>query len=70
MAGVHYRSDYIESVKLGEAVAICILAEQSITCLEQGSLSLTKFDGTAIMIRDGRVYDAQGMPLPVPGQVA
>lgn len=70
VAGVHWRSDYIESVKLGEAVAICVLAQQSTMCLEQGSFSLTKFDGTAITIRDGRVFDAQGMPLPVPGQTA
>jgi hypothetical protein len=41
MAGVHYRSDYIESVKLGERVAIGILQDQRKTYLEDGySLTL------------------------------
>jgi membrane-associated phospholipid phosphatase len=51
MAGVHYRSDYVESVKLGEMVAIDtlynhkvgILQDQRNTCLERGySFTLKK----------------------------
>ncbi|MGH2707615.1 MAG: phosphoesterase, partial [Actinomycetota bacterium] len=49
-AGVHWRSDYTESVKLGEQIAIGILQEQKATYLEDHHLSLTKFDGTAIII--------------------
>ncbi|MBE9124589.1 MULTISPECIES: vanadium-dependent haloperoxidase [unclassified Coleofasciculus] len=50
MAGVHWRTDYTESVKLGEAIAIGILQEQKLTYNEDGCFSLTKFDGTAITI--------------------
>jgi len=50
MLGIHYRSEYWESVKLGEEVAIGILQEQRNTYNEGGSWSLTKFDGTRITI--------------------
>lgn len=49
-AGVHWLSDYTESVKLGEKVAIGILQEQAITYNEDSYFSLTKFDGTKIKI--------------------
>ena len=50
-AGVHWRSDGIEGIKLGEAVAIWILRDLRGTYHEdfQG-FSLTKFDGTPITI--------------------
>ena len=49
-AGVHWRTDYTESVKLGEAIAIGILEEQKATYNEDHYFTLTKFDGTAIVI--------------------
>jgi hypothetical protein len=49
-AGVHWRTDYTESIKLGEKVAIGILEEQKLCFNERFSLSLTKFDGTTIRI--------------------
>jgi hypothetical protein len=49
-AGVHWRSDYTESLRLGEEIAIRILQEQKLTYNEDHHLSLTKFDGTAITI--------------------
>lgn len=51
MAGVHWRSDATESLKLGEAVAISILRDQK-GCYNEafGGFSLTKFDGTTIII--------------------
>ncbi len=49
-AGVHWRSDYTESLKLGEEIAIRILQEQKLTYNEDHHLSLTKFDGTSITI--------------------
>jgi hypothetical protein len=49
-AGVHWRSDYTESIKLGEQIAIGILQEQKLTYNEDHHLSLTKFDGTTITI--------------------
>jgi len=49
-AGVHWRSDGIESLKLGEAIAIAILRDQLSTLNEGGSFQLTKFDGTPIVI--------------------
>lgn len=50
-AGVHWRSDGIEGLKLGEAVAIGILQDYRATFNEDFSgFSLTKFDGTTITI--------------------
>ena len=49
-AGVHWRSDYTESIRLGEEIAIRILQEQRLTYNEDYHLSLTRFDGTAITI--------------------
>lgn len=50
-AGVHWRSDGIEGMKLGEAVAIGILRDYRNTCNENfGGFSLTRFDGTTITI--------------------
>jgi hypothetical protein len=49
-AGVHWRTDYSASVKLGEAIAIGILQEQQLTFNENFSFTLTKFDGTALTI--------------------
>lgn len=50
-AGIHWRSDGIEGLKLGEAVAIGILQDYRNTYNENFSgFSLTKFDGTTIII--------------------
>jgi hypothetical protein len=50
MGGVHWRSDYTESVKLGEKIAIGILEEQRTTYNEPHRISLTKFDGTTVQL--------------------
>jgi hypothetical protein len=50
MAGIHWRTDFIQSVKLGEAVAIGILEEQKATYNERASFTLTRFDGTTVTI--------------------
>jgi membrane-associated phospholipid phosphatase len=50
MAGVHYRSDYVQGLLLGEAVAIGLLEEQKNTYNENFYLTLTRFDGQAITI--------------------
>jgi len=50
MGGVHWRSDYTESLKLGEAVAIGILQEQKLCYNEYQSMSVTKFDGTMVKV--------------------
>ena len=51
IAGVHWRSDYTQSVLLGEALAISILQDQKVTYNEdfQG-FTFTKFDGTKITV--------------------
>jgi len=55
-AGVHWRSDYTESLPLGEAVAIGLLQEMSLGFNEDDAyFQLTKFDGTTIRIFDGKV---------------
>lgn len=51
IAGVHWRSDATESLKLGEAIAISILKDQKESYNEQfGGFSLTKFDGTTVTV--------------------
>lgn len=51
IAGVHWRSDATESLKLGEAIAIGILKDQKLSYNEQFSgFSLTKFDGTTVTV--------------------
>jgi hypothetical protein len=51
IAGVHWRSDAIESLKLGERVAISILRDQRATYNENfGGFSLTRFDGTTVIV--------------------
>ncbi len=49
-AGIHWRTDFSEAVKLGEAVAIGVLEEQRATYSERARFSLTKFDGRTITI--------------------
>jgi hypothetical protein len=50
-AGVHWRSDATESLKLGEAIAIGLLKDQR-ACYNEvfNGFSLTKFDGTTITV--------------------
>jgi hypothetical protein len=50
-AGVHWRSDATESLKLGEAIAIGILKEQR-ACYNEvfNGFSLTRFDGTTVIV--------------------
>lgn len=50
-AGVHWRTDGVESMRLGEAVAISMLRDMRETYSEPFSgFSLTKFDGTTITV--------------------
>jgi hypothetical protein len=51
IAGVHWRSDATESLKLGEQIAIGILKDQK-SCYNEvfGGFSLTKFDGTSVTV--------------------
>jgi hypothetical protein len=50
-AGVHYRSDGIEGIKLGEAVAISILRDTATLYNEAfPGFSFTKYDGTPVTI--------------------
>ncbi len=55
-AGVHWRSDYTESILLGDRVAIGLLQEMSLTFNEDGAFfQFHRFDGSTIRIFDGRV---------------
>ncbi|MBD0320336.1 MAG: phosphoesterase, partial [Gemmatimonadetes bacterium] len=55
-AGVHWRSDYTESLPFGEAVAIRLLQEMSLGFNEDDAFfQLTRFDGVTIRIFDGKV---------------
>lgn len=48
MAGVHYRSDAIDSMRLGEKVALALLADWAGT--QPTSFTLTTFDGKKVVI--------------------
>lgn len=51
IAGVHWRSDGTESLKLGESLAISVLKDQKLSYNEVfNGFSLTKFDGTTITV--------------------
>ena len=55
-AGVHYRSDGIEGLVVGEQQAIGLLRDYSITLHEQfDGFQFTKFDGTSVVIRNGQI---------------
>jgi hypothetical protein len=49
-AGIHWRTDAINSLKLGEEITIGILQEQKLTYNDNVEMTLTKFDGTKITI--------------------
>jgi hypothetical protein len=58
-AGVHFRSDSISGLKLGEAVAISLLADYSRTYSERfDGFTLTRFDGGKVRISGGSVQSA------------
>ena len=51
LAGVHWRSDAAESLRLGETVAISVLKDQRLLCNEAfDGFTLTKFDGTTVIV--------------------
>ena len=53
MAGVHYYTDYSESLKMGEEIAIQILKEQAYTYSEKVEMRLNKFlTGKPVVIRN------------------
>lgn len=49
-AGIHWRTDSVESLLLGEAIAIGILEEQKPAYKESHAVTFTKFDGTSVTI--------------------
>ncbi len=51
-AGVHWRSDFTESVKLGEQVALWFLTDYVQTYNECVSFDVTRFDGTKATIQN------------------
>ena len=49
-AGVHYYTDYIESIRMGEKIALGILEEQKLTYSEEFSMTVPLFDGGVVTI--------------------
>lgn len=51
IAGVHWRSDAAESLRLGEEIAISVLRDQRLVFAEEfGGFSFTRFDGNRVTI--------------------
>ncbi|CUH82461.1 hypothetical protein [Tropicibacter naphthalenivorans] len=67
MAGVHYYSDYYESLRLGERIAVGILHEQMSNYNEPVSMYLKSFDGDRITIKTDGKFDVE---LDVEGKTA
>lgn len=56
-AGVHYRSDSIDGLFLGEQVALAMLADDTRTYNEDfGGYELTTFGGDSVLVVDGEVH--------------
>ena len=49
-AGVHYYTDYYESLRMGERIAVGMLQEQMMTYREPVTMRFTSFDGDRIML--------------------
>ena len=49
-AGVHYYTDYYESLRMGERIAVGMLQEQMLTYREPVAMRFTSFDGDRIML--------------------
>jgi len=61
MAGVHWRSDYQQSILLGEQVALFILRKQRRDYNEKGwSFTLRRFDGTIVTVTRKGIFTAGG----------
>lgn len=50
LAGVHWRTDYTASIRLGEEIGISILREMKAVTREEASFTLSRFDGTTVTI--------------------
>jgi hypothetical protein len=49
-AGVHYYSDYIESIRMGEEIAIGLLEEQKLVYPENFSMTVPLYDGGSVRV--------------------
>ncbi len=73
MAGVHYYTDYYESIRLGERVTVSILEEQLSLYPEAVSMHFTSFDGDDVRITSNGdtarvvVHNADGVPITADG---
>lgn len=59
MAGVHYYSDYFDSLRMGERVAVAVLYEQMAAYSEPVSITLNSFDGDELHLSTSGFGDAQ-----------
>ena len=65
MAGVHWRSDYTQSVLLGQRVAVDMLYRKSATYTEDYCIEFNSFGGRPIEIHEGQVkYAGKKLDLP------
>ena len=67
MAGVHYYSDYYESLRLGERVAVGMLLEQMLTYPEPVTMRLTTFDGYRMTIAGDGTGRSKGCTVTLEG---
>ncbi|WP_225411043.1 vanadium-dependent haloperoxidase [Stigmatella hybrida] len=67
-AGVHWRTDYTEAIRLGERVALKLLQEYSTLFNEAHHFTVTDFDGRSWRIEDGCINEmmSESQPLSAP----
>lgn len=53
MAGVHYYTDYYDSLRMGERLAVGILQEQALTYSDPITMRLESFDGDRVIVHGG-----------------
>ncbi len=64
-AGVHWRTDYTEAIRLGERVALKLLQEYSTLFNEKHHFTVTDFDGCVLRIENGGINAVTGESQPV-----
>ena len=66
IAGVHYRTDYAASVRMGEYVAVGLLQEQAANFNEDQFFQLTLLDRRIIRISKAGITQVGTRPIPTP----
>lgn len=68
IAGVHYYTDYFESLRLGERIAVSVIADRMGLYGEPVSVAFTSFDGDSMRLTDAAGPQAAGPARALPSR--